>query len=96
MVGSLYHRGLVAFLRLSDAWRAGLCPRTDGIPSSVSTTGASLALFCHRAKRTALVFDLSPDTLWDRSNRGEVPVWLHEIAHDPASGYRLFRIGSHD
>jgi len=64
-----------------------------GFPS-VSTTGASLVLFCHRTRRTALVTDLPADTLWDRLNRGDVPIWLHEIAHDPASGYQLFRIGS--
>ncbi len=88
-VGSLYHRNMDAFLRLSDAWRSS---QLDSIPPAVSATRASLVLFCHRARRTALVADLSPDTLWDRLNRGDIPAWLHEVAHDAASGYRLFQI----
>lgn len=88
-VGSLYHRDEAGYLRLRAAWRS---TRTDAEPPAVQATGATLVLFCERARRSFMVTELPTDTLWDQLSRGAPPRWLTEIAADPVSGFRLFRI----
>ena len=89
-VGSLYHTHVAAFMRLRAAWRSA---PSEHVPEAVRATRASLLLFCPHTSRSALVADLPPNTLWDRLNRGEPPVWLEEIGEDPRSGHVLYRIG---
>jgi hypothetical protein len=92
-VGSLYLRNVAGFMRLRAAWRSG---PSDMVPEAVQATGATLVLACPDfgpyAGRSSLVADLPPETLLDRLNRGEVPLWLKEVARDPASGHVLYRI----
>ncbi|HVC62347.1 MAG TPA: hypothetical protein VND19_18540 [Acetobacteraceae bacterium] len=88
-VGSLYHRGMAAFLRLRAAWRSS---PSNSVPPAVAATDASLVLFCPSADRSPLVAGLPPDTLFDRLNRGAVPPWLRQVAADLASGNILYRI----
>lgn len=88
-VGSLYHRGIPAFLRLRAAWRS---QPSDGEPAEMRATGAALVLFCPSPRRSRLVADLPPETLQDRLGRGQVPPWLERIAYDAPSGQTLYRI----
>jgi hypothetical protein len=87
--GSLYHRNVVAFLRLRAAWRTS---PSDSIPEAVRQTRASLVLFCRSSGRSQLVADLPADTLLDRLDRGQVPPWLQKIAEHRESGNALYRI----
>jgi hypothetical protein len=89
-VGSLYLRGVPAFLRLRAAWRSG--PSATA-PAAVRATGARLVLFCHRAGRSGLLAGAPRTTLDDRLVAGRVPPWLHPLWHDAASGYTLYRVG---
>ena len=88
-VGSLYHRDAEGYLRLRAAWRV-----TDSkdIPRAIAATGATLVLFCPEAKRSFLVRDLPPDTLWDQLHGNRPPSWLRLIAAEPDSGFKLFQI----
>jgi hypothetical protein len=88
-VGSLFHRNVVAFMRL----RAALfSPDSPTLPEAVSATGATLVLICPD-KTSRLIQPVGPaDSLMARLRRGEVPSWLEVVTHDPASGYVLYRI----
>jgi hypothetical protein len=88
-VGSLYHRNIVAFMRLRAAWRS--LP-SDTVPDAVRSTGATLVLYCSSAARSLLVADLPLDTLLDRMNQGLVPSWLHRLDADPHAGYVLYQV----
>ena len=88
-VGSLYHRDEAGYLRLRTAWQASAL---DSVPAAVTATGATLVLFCDRAKRSFMVAGLPTDTLWDRLRRQQPPLWLQQVAVDPVAGLRLFRI----
>jgi hypothetical protein len=88
-VGSLYHRNIVAFMRLRAAWRS--LP-SDTVPDAVRSTGATLVLYCSSAARSLLVADLPLDTLLDRMNQGLFPSWLHRLDADPHAGYVLYQV----
>jgi hypothetical protein len=88
-VGSLYLRGIPAFLRLRAAWRS---MPSEGIPDAVQQTGATLVLACPSGDRSPLVLDLPPETLADRLSRGDIPPWLEKVAEDKASGNVLYRV----
>lgn len=87
-VGSLYHRGIEAYMRLRAAWRSG---PADEPPDAVRATGARWVLACRGAARDMLVSDLPPDTLRDRLARGEAPPWLVPAGADEA-GWTLWRV----
>ncbi len=86
-VGSLYPRGIDAFLRARAAWRS---PPSEAVPDAVLRTGATHILACDLNRRSSLVDDLPPTTLQDRLSRHEAPAWLSEIGR--AGGYRLYAI----
>lgn len=87
-VGSLYHPGIAAFMRLRAAWRA----RDLGhVPAALRATEARYVLACPGALRTSLV-DGPRTTLFDRLDRGDPPTWLTPVLRDPASGFVLYRI----
>jgi hypothetical protein len=88
-VGSLYHRGMTAFLRLRAAWRSGPSPTE---PAAVAATQASLVLFCPFQNRPLLLQGRPHDTLADRLNSGSVPPWLRLVATDATSGNQLYRV----
>jgi hypothetical protein len=87
-VGSLYHRGITAYMRARAAWRSG---PADAEPPAVRATEAQWVLLCRGAARSGLVADLSRDTLQDRLGRGEVPPWLQPAGVD-AAGWALWRV----
>jgi hypothetical protein len=87
-VGSLYHRGIAAFIAARAAWRS---PPSPDVPRELRATGATYILACDSLGRTALIDDLPATTLQDRLNRHDVPPWLH--AAGQAGGYTLYRIG---
>ena len=86
-VGSLYPRGIDAFLRARAAWRS---PPSEAVPDAVLRTGATHILACDLSGRSSIVEDLPPTTLQDRLSRHEAPPWLSEIGR--AGGYRLYAI----
>ena len=88
-VGSLYHRGLAAFLRLRAAWLAG---PSSGVPDAVRASGAQLVLFCPRAARTVLLREAPHDALLAKLEAGEVPAWLRPLWHDQASDFTLYQV----
>ena len=88
-VGSLYHRDAEGYLRLRAAWRVG---PSDTEPPAVATTGASLVLVCPEAKRSFLVRDLPPHTLWDELSGNRPPPWLQPIAGVADEGFLLFQV----
>lgn len=88
-VGSLYHRGAPGYLRLRAAWRT---TDTGQVPPAVLATGASLVLFCHGAKRSLLVGDLPPGTLWDQLSQDKPPNWMSKIASTIDGGFILYRL----
>ncbi|HTI82944.1 MAG TPA: hypothetical protein VL614_21020 [Acetobacteraceae bacterium] len=90
-VGSLYHRGSPGYLRLRAAWRS---MDTQQVPPAVLATGASLVLFCRGTRRTLLLGDLPPDTLWDQLARNKPPPWLSEVASATNGGFTLYRVTS--
>ena len=89
VVGGLYVRDVAGFLRLRAAWRAALVSRRPGgrVPEAVRASGASLVLFCRRAR------GLPGATLAGALARGRVPHWLRLLWYDRDSGFALYRIG---
>ena len=87
-VGSLYHRGIAAYMRLRAAWRSG---PADSVPTEVRATGARWVLLCPGLRRSTLVADLPCKTLEDRLRSGVAPPWLEPAGADVA-GWRLWRI----
>jgi hypothetical protein len=86
-VGSLYHRGIEAFMLARNAWRS---EPSQTAPGTVLATGATFILACDANGRPSFVADLPPSTLQDRLSRHDVPAWLHEVGH--AGGYHLYSI----
>ncbi len=86
--GSLYHRGIAAYMRTRAAWRSG---PADVEPPSVRATEARWVLLCRGAARNRLVADLPPETLQDRLERGNIPTWLQPVGAD-ATGWTLWRV----
>ena len=87
-VGSLYHRGIAAYMRARAAWRSG---PADTEPPAVRATEARWVLLCRGAARSRLIADLPPETLQDRLKRGEIPPWLQPAGTDSA-GWTLWRV----
>jgi hypothetical protein len=87
-VGSLYHRGIAAYMRARAAWRSA---PAETEPDAVRATGARWVLACRNAARRALVADLPPRTLMDALSRGEAPPWL-QPAGDDGAGWSLWRV----
>jgi hypothetical protein len=88
-VGSLYHRNIPGFMRLRAAWRS-LDSLT--VPPAIDAAEVTLILACPDPARSALVADLSPETLYDRLRAGNTPPWLRAVGSDPRSGYRLWEV----
>ena len=88
-VGSLYHRNVPAFLRQRAAW---VSQPSDQLPEAVRQTRATLVLACFQATNVADPGKPPSQTLAARLRRAEVPPWLREVAADPRSGLRLYRL----
>jgi hypothetical protein len=86
-IGSLYHRGIKAFMLARSAWRSG---PSQTVPDAVLATQARYILACDMNGRPSFVGDLPETTLQDRLKRHDVPPWLHEVAQ--AGGYHLYSI----
>lgn len=87
-VGSLFHRGIAAFMRQRAAWRSRLSVVE---PEAVIATRARWILACHGAGRDALVRGLPYDTLEDRLAAGSPPPpWLILAGSD--GNWRLWAV----
>jgi hypothetical protein len=88
-VGSLYHRNIPGFLRLSAAWRA---PPSQSVPREIDAAEVSLVLACRTPLRSPLVEDLETATLSDQVRTGHPPPWLVQIDENPSSGQVLYEV----
>ncbi|MSP03530.1 MAG: hypothetical protein EXR07_21195 [Acetobacteraceae bacterium] len=88
-VGSLYHRGLPAFLRLRAAWRT---PPSETVPPEIDAAEVSLVLACGTHARSPVVEDLKTMTLLDQVRTGQPPSWLRQIDENPISGHVLYEV----
>jgi hypothetical protein len=87
-VGSLFHRGIAAFMRQRAAWRSRLSVVVE--PESVIATRARWVLACHGAGRDALVRGLPYGTLEDGLAAGTPPPWLNLAGSD--GNWRLWAV----
>jgi hypothetical protein len=88
-VGSLYHHGILGYLRAREAWRSGPSPMA---PDVVIATGAKFVLFCPSSQRYLMVQDLPKQTLWDALEAEKPPGWLTLQATDRKSGWQLYAV----
>jgi hypothetical protein len=86
--GSLYHRGIAAYMRARAAWRSMPSPAE---PEAVRATEAHWVLICSTAPRSPLVADLPEATLEDRLREGRAPPWLQPAGKD-AAGWVLWQV----
>lgn len=87
-VGSLYHSGIEAFMRLRAAWRAG---NLDHVPPALRTAEVQYLLVCPGERRSAVVAG-AVGTLWDRVHTGNPPSWLTRVDVGAGSGFILYRV----
>ncbi len=87
-VGSLYHSGIEAFMRLRAAWRAD---DLADVPSALRTAGVEYLLICPGERRSAVVAGAA-GTLWDRVHAGDPPSWLTRVDIEGGSGFILYRV----
>jgi hypothetical protein len=87
-VGSLYHSGIEAFMRLRAAWRAG---DLSHVPSALRTAEVRYLLICPGERRSAVVAGAA-GTLWDRVHAGNPPSWLTRVDIGAGSGFILYRV----
>jgi hypothetical protein len=87
-VGSLYHRNVLAYLRLRAAWRS--LP-ADTEPEAVRNTGADYILVCP-GSTIGFGSDGRGNTLWERLGAGKVPPWLEESARGPGGAPILYHV----
>jgi hypothetical protein len=87
-VGSLYHHGILGFMKDRVAWRVS--PGTS-VPGAVMDTGARYVMFCPAPGRYPLVADLPADTLWAALNRNAPPPWLRALGTNK-DGWTLYKI----
>lgn len=86
-VGSLFHRGIAAFMRQRAAWRSRLSVME---PETVIATRARWVLACHGAESDALVRGLPYGTLEDELAAGTPPPWLNLAGSD--GNWRLWAV----
>jgi hypothetical protein len=87
-VGSLYHSGIEAFMRLRAAWRAG---DLNHVPAALRQAGVQYLLICPGERRSAVVAEAA-GTLWDRVHAGNPPSWLTKLDIGAGSGFILYRV----
>lgn len=89
--GSLYHRGIAAFMRTRAAWRSR---SSADEPADVAATRADYVLVCAEGNRmrSDLVGDLPDDTLLDRLSTGHPPAWLTRESALPGTDLVLYRV----
>lgn len=85
IVGSLYHSGIMGFMRLRAAWDASAL---GAVPPELRAAHAEYILFCQGPRPTGA----PQTTLLDRLNNRNPPPWLRLIASDETAGWELFKI----
>lgn len=88
-MGSLYHRGVAAFLQARHIWRLRAFAT---LPDAVRAAGVQLIAICPAAGRLAITADLPDTTLYDALRHGTPPAWLREVAAPPGSGYVIYQV----
>ena len=89
-VGSLYHRGIDAYMRARALWRER--DFASQPPLALRAAGVSLIAMCPARVRPGYVADLPEDTFYDALRRDRPPSWLSLAAAPSGSGYLIYKV----